>query len=102
MHLNCVSTLTALPFSPRRCERPPMPASSAAWQGLHTDELERDWIYDTGAAMCFIGWDHLTENEKSRTFQVALLNLTAAGGKVTTTTTVVGSVPFIGKRQCVV
>ena len=60
MHLNCISTFSALPFSLRCRERRPMLALSAAWQGLPTDELEREWIYDTGAAKCMIGWDFLT------------------------------------------
>ena len=79
MHLACISTLSALPYSLRCCERRPLPALAASWQGLHTDELEREWIYDTGAAMCFIGWEHLTEDEKSRTFQIAPQYFTTAG-----------------------
>ena len=103
MHLTCISTLDkALPYSLSCCERHPLPALSALWQGLHTDELEREWIYDTGASMCFIGWDHLTDDEKSRTYQVASQNFATAGGKTVTSTAVMCNVPFLGKCECLV
>ena len=88
MHMNCITTLTALPVSLRCCERRPMPALSAAFKGLHTDEIEREWIYDTGAGMCFIGWDYMTDDEKSRTFEVASQNIMTAAGLTSTSTAV--------------
>ena len=55
MHLSCVSTITALPFALTCCGCKPLPAAAAVLDGLTTDEIEREWIYDTGAAACFIG-----------------------------------------------
>ena len=60
MHLASITTLSALPFSPRCCERSRVAAIAAA-RALHTDEIERHWIYDTGAAQTMIGWHHFTE-----------------------------------------
>ena len=79
-----------------------MPVLSAAFQGLHTDEIEREWIYDTGAAMCFIGWGHTTDNEKSRAFKVVPQSIITAAGLTSTSTAVMCNVPYIGKRQCYV
>jgi len=102
MHINCITTLSALPLVLSCCGPSPSLSASAATQGYHTDELERDWIYDSGAACCFIGWDELTSNEKSQTFKCAGANFTRAGGIVTTTTAVMCNVPYIGKRFCYV
>ena len=100
MHLNCVTTLSALPLSLSCCERPPSLGATAALKGYHTDEIEREWIYDTGAVACIIGWDHLTEHEKASTFNIAPQRFTTAGGIVSVTTAVVCNVPFLGKRTC--
>ena len=75
-----------------------MPASSAAFPGLHTDEIEREWIYDTGAALCFIGWESMTDDEKSRTFKVAPQSVVAAAVDTSTSTAVMCYVPEFGKR----
>ena len=56
MHLNCIITIAALPVSLSCCERRPVLTMSVAMHGLHTDEIEREWIYDTCAAVCLIGW----------------------------------------------
>ena len=102
MHLNCITTLSALPLVLSCCGPSPSTSASAAPLGYHTDELERDWIYDTGAGLCLIGWDHLTIKEKSNTFQCAAQNFTTAGGIVTSTTAVMCNVPYIGERFCYV
>jgi len=102
MHLALVSALAALPAPLRCCERYPLPALSTALRGLHTDEIEREWIYDTGAARCFIGWEHLTSDEKSRTFQVTPQIFITAAGPVSASTAVMCNVPYLGKRQCFV
>jgi hypothetical protein len=82
VHLNCITTLSALPLTYSCCEiQRPLPAASAA-AGFHTDEYEREWIYDSGAASCMVGWDHLTNEEKSRTFQVPEQGFITAGWPV--------------------
>ena len=70
MHLSCITTLAALPISLGCCQRTALPAAPAAVYGLTTDEIEREWIYDTGAAETFIGWKELTDDEKTRTYKV--------------------------------
>ena len=64
MHLNVITGLNALPLSIKCCERSQSLRAAVALQGFHTDELERDWIYDTGAGACFLGWEVLTDHEK--------------------------------------
>ena len=99
MHLNSITTLSALPFSLRCCEKSRLPAMSAA-RAPHTDEIEREWIYDTGAAQCMIGWNFLTDDEKLRTFKTTPQSFVTAGGKTTSSTAVMCHVPFLGPRQC--
>ena len=82
MHLSCITTLAALPISLGCCERKALPAAPAAVYGLATDEIEREWIYDTGAAETFIGWNYLTDEEKSRTYKVETQKFGTAGGTV--------------------
>ena len=76
--------------------------AAAALQGFHTEELDRDWIYDTGAGTCFIGWDFLTDHEKRNVFQHYPLTFETAGGTQRTSTAVMCNVPYIGKRPCYV
>ena len=99
MHLSCVSTLTALPFALACCGCKPLPAASAVMDGLTTEEIEREWIYDTGAACAFIGWDHLTDQEKKRTYKVDNIDVTTAGGLRACDTAVMCNIPYLGKRQ---
>ena len=47
-----------------------------------------------------IGWDYLTDDEKSRTYNVGVKDFTTAGGTISTNTAVMCNVPFLGKRQC--
>ena len=47
-----------------------------------------------------IGWDLLTDDEKSRTFKTTPQSVVTAGGKTTSSTAVMGHVPFLGSRQC--
>ena len=61
---------------------------------LHTDEIERQWVYDTGAAWCFIGWNFLTEEEKLRTYEVDEITFTTGNGLYTTSTAVMCNVPL--------
>ena len=82
MHLSCITTLAALPISLGCCERKALPAAPAAVYGLTTDEIEREWIYDTGAAQTMIGWNNLTDEEKSRTYKVETQEFGTAGGMV--------------------
>ena len=100
MHLNCVTALSALPLALSCCEKRPVFGAFAALRNLHTDELERDWVYDTGAGGCFIGYEYLTTEEKSRTYQVAPQKYATAAGITCTTTAVMCNIPFLGKRQC--
>ena len=79
-----------------------MPALPAAFQGLHTDEIEREWIYDRGAGVCFIGWNSMTNDEKLRTFNVRQQDFSTAAGIISTSTAVMCNIPFLGKRQCFV
>ena len=46
MHLNCITTLKALPITYSCCEQRPFPAAAVVPQGYHTDEYEREWIYE--------------------------------------------------------
>ena len=48
----------------------------------------------------FLGWEHLTDYERKRTFQVAALTFATAGGNSSTSTAVMCNVPFICKRLC--
>ena len=79
MHLSCITTISALPVTFMCCERRPMPAMSCWSADAHTDEIEREWIYDTGAAQCMIGWGNFTDDEKQRTSNVAPQDCTTAG-----------------------
>ena len=65
MHLNVVTTLSALPLTVRCCDNYQSQSAAVARQGLHTDEIDRDWIYDTGAATCLIGTELLTNEENA-------------------------------------
>ena len=65
MHLNCITILTALPITFSCCEKHrPLPAAAAFAEApkedISTDEYEREWIYDTGAAKTMIGYNWLT------------------------------------------
>ena len=73
MHLNVITTLNALPLSIKCCDRSQSLRAAAALQGFHTEELGRDWIYDTGAGTCFIGWDFLTDHENAMYFRTTHL-----------------------------
>ena len=64
MHLNVVTTLSALPLTIRCCDDRQSYSAAVALQGLRTDEIDRDWIYDTGAGTCFMGIENLTSAEK--------------------------------------
>ena len=69
MHLNNVTSLHALPLTcgtAQCCKYYQSKSAAVALKDLHTDELEREWIYDTGAATCLIGYDLLTANEAQR------------------------------------
>ena len=45
MHLNTITTLPALPLAVRCCDSFQSSIAAAAIRGLHTDEMERTWIY---------------------------------------------------------
>ena len=60
MHLNVVTTLSALPLTVRCCDNRQSHGAAVALLGLHTGEIDRDWIYDTGAVTCFIEIGNLT------------------------------------------
>ena len=64
MHLCTITSLPALPVSIKCCDNSRSICAAAAHAGLHTDEIDREWIYDTGAATCCIGWDELTADKK--------------------------------------
>ena len=100
MHLNCITMVSALPISLRCRKKSYLPAMSSAVNPLHTDEIERQWIYETGAALCMNGLDFLTDDEKSRTYQADDLTITTAGGLTSTSTAVMCNVPFLGNRPC--
>ena len=76
-----------------------MPAAPAAVDGLTADEIEREWIYDSGAAFPFIGCDNSTDDEKKRTYQVPELTLTTAGGLVRNSTAVICNVPTLASAK---
>ena len=79
MHLNSLTARSALPLVRSCCEKRPVFGASAALRNLHTDEIDRNWIYDTGAGACLIGWEELTADEKSRTHQVTPHKFVTAG-----------------------
>ena len=99
LHLSCVAVLAALPYALACCGCKPLLAAPAAVDGRSTYEIEREWIYDTGAAQTFMGWDMLTDDEKTPTFQVPNLNFATAGGKLCNSTGVICNIPDFGKRQ---
>ena len=98
MHLNTITTLPALPLAVRCCDSFQSSIAAAAIRGLHTDEIERTWIYDTGAGTCFIGYDWLTDDEKRRTFSIAPQTFSTAAGLSSTSTAVMCNVPYLGQR----
>ena len=100
MHLNVITTLPALPLTLQCCDSFQSSIAAAALRGLHTDEIERSWIYDSGAGMCFIGYDWLTETEKSRIFTIPEQTFATAAGLSSTSTAVMCDVPYLGKRLC--
>ena len=96
MHLNVITTLNALPLSIKCCDSSQSLRAAVALKGLHTEEVERTWIYDTGAATCFLGWEHLTDYEKQHTFQVTAQTFATAGGLSSTSTAVMCNASFSG------
>ena len=50
--------------------------------------------------MRFIGWDYMTDDEKSRTFKVAQQSIGTSAGITSMSTAVMRNVPYVGKRQC--
>ncbi len=92
MHLNTVTTFAALPLSIKCCDKFQFFSASAALKGLYAEEIEREWIYDTGAATCIIGMDELTSGEKQRLFQTTPLTFTTAGVLITISTAVICNV----------
>ena len=79
MHLNVITTLSALPLSAKCCENYRSPCAAAGQQGLHTDEIDRDWTYDTGAATCFICRNLLTDKERRSIFKIPAQKFATAG-----------------------
>ena len=100
LHLDCISTLQALPVSFSCCGQKLLVAASAYYKGLHTDEIEREWVYDTGAAHCYIGYDSLTEEEKRRCWKIDPIRYVTGAGTVTLSLAVICNVPFLGPRLC--
>ena len=67
MHLNTTTTLAALPLSIKCCDKFQSFSASAALKGLYINEVEREWIYDTGAATRIIGFDlHLIYHAQTK------------------------------------
>ena len=99
MHFNTITTLPSLPVSIKCCEDGRSVIASATLDGLHTDEIDREWIYDTGAATCCIGWDLLTADEKSRVYSITPMTFTTANGLNVCSQAVDCNIPFLGKRQ---
>ena len=54
LHLQVVSDFPALPAILRCCATLPAMRASVKLHHLTTDEADREWIYDTGAGLCFI------------------------------------------------
>ena len=75
-------------------------AAPAASRGLHTDQIATEWIYDTGAAHWFLGWEYLTDDEKRSTFQCDPQSCATGGGMISTSTAVMCNVPFLGQSLC--
>ncbi len=101
MHFNNTTSHPALPLTcgTVQCCKPFQPFSAAvALKDLHTEELERKWIYDTGAVICLIGYNLLTANEKRRIFKIAPRKVTTACGVHTRTDAVMCNVLYIGER----
>ncbi len=96
-----LSTLTALPTLsvPIKCCDNSRSICAAAHAGLHTDEIDREWIYDTGAATCCIGWGELTADEKSRTYSIPTQKFITANGPSSCSLAVDCNIPFLGIRQ---
>ncbi len=100
MHVSNITIISALPLAIKCCD-PFQPRSAAvALQGLNTHETDRSWIYDTGAATWFIGYDYLAAYERKRTSNVSPMNSATAGGLTCTTAAVMCNVPSIGERVC--
>ena len=82
MHLNNITSLHALPLTcgtAQCCKSFQSLSAAVVLKDLHTEEMEREWIYDTGAATCLIGYQLLTAHEKRRIFKIAPQKFTTAG-----------------------
>ena len=75
MHMQNITNIPALSLSICPCDYSRPVSASAALRGLHTDEIDRTWIYDTGAGACFLGYAHLTANERKRRVALLLIRL---------------------------
>ena len=100
MHFQVVTDLTALPYTIQCCERRQAKSVAVARVALTTDEHERTWIYDSGAARCMIGQDHLTEDERKRVYSIPIETYTTAAGLIYIDKAVICNVPYFGKRVC--
>ena len=68
MHMQNITKIPPLTLSMCPCEYVRSPSAAVALKGLHAGEIDRTWIYDTGAGACFIGCEYLTASERKRTF----------------------------------
>ena len=57
MHVQTITNLPALTLSMCPCDHVRSRSAAVALKDLHADEIDRTWIYDTGAGVCFIGYD---------------------------------------------
>ena len=99
MHFNTITILPSLPVSIKCCDGSRSVIASAALDRLHTDETEREWIYDTGAATSCIDRELLTDDEKSRVYNITPIKFITANGLNVCPRAVGCNIPFLCKRQ---
>lgn len=94
-----ITTLSALPLAIKCCDNLLSSCAAVAQQGLHTDEIDRDWIYDTGFSHRRIAWHSLTVSEKRNLYTVSPIKFMTAAATIVCDKAVVCNVPYLGKRQ---
>ena len=64
--------------------------------------IQRQWVYDTGAAACTIGRDYLSATERASIEQIPAKLFSTANGTTTCTEVAWCKVPHLGMRRCYV
>ena len=100
LHFTTLFEATALPLVTNgACNPLHAPSSTVEHPGLHMDECEGAWIYDTGAAVCFIWCGYLMDRTKKTMVNVAPIAPATAAWLPSTNKTVICNGSSIPKRH---